>query len=248
MRVEPLLCAPAVSVFSVAHDDVVPLVEEEVAQHFSIAFVERGSFSVGIENRRWTLTAGDVLVSRPDAMHVYTHCDEQPDDTCISVRFRNPIAISAEVLRRSRRLAFLRTQLGRIVDAGDRMALEEWAGSLVAGITTAPAARERIERARRMIDSQFSDELTLDALAREAGMSSFHFARLFRDLVGTPPHRYLRNVRLERAHSMLRDGASVTSTCYDVGFSNLSHFIRSFRRRFGCVPSQERKKVQAKRA
>ena len=237
MRVEPLLCAPAVSVFHVAHDGFVPPVEEEVAEHFSIAFVERGSFTVGIE----TLTAGDVLISRPDAVHVFTHCDEKPDDTCLSVRFRNPIAVPADVLRRSRRLAYLRWRLGHILAARDRMALERWALDVAATL-------EQIERARRMIQSQFSDELTLDALAREAGMSPFHFARLFRDLVGTPPHRYLRNLRLERAHSMLRDGASVTATCYDVGFSNLSHFIRSFRRQFGCAPSEERKKVQAGRA
>src|SRR5205823_1291244 len=194
----------------------------------------RGSFTVGIENRTWTLTAGDVLISHPDATHVYTHFDEQPDDACISVRFRNPVPIAMEVLLRSRRLAFFRWRLGRILESHDTMALEEWAISIATTL-------EQIERARRMIQQQFSDELTLVSLSREAGMSPFHFARLFRDLVGTPPHRYLRNIRLERAHSMLRDGASVTSTCYDVGFSNLSHFIRSFRRRFGCAPSEERK-------
>jgi AraC-like DNA-binding protein len=47
---------------------------------------------------------------------------------------------------------------------------------------------------------------------------------------------------------MLRDGTPVTTACYAVGFSNLSHFIRSFRRRHGCAPSEFRKKVQAKAA
>jgi AraC-like DNA-binding protein len=46
---------------------------------------------------------------------------------------------------------------------------------------------------------------------------------------------------------MLRDGEPVTTTCYAVGFGNLSHFIRSFRRRFGTAPSAVRKKVQARR-
>ena len=44
---------------------------------------------------------------------------------------------------------------------------------------------------------------------------------------------------------MLLDGENVTTTCYAVGFGNLSHFIRSFRRRFGTAPSSLRKKAQA---
>ena len=68
-------------------------------------------------------------------------------------------------------------------------------------------------------------------------MSLFHFARVFRELTGLPPHRYLLRTRLERAAQRLRTGDSVTNTCYAVGFSNLSHFTRSFRRRFGVAPS-----------
>jgi AraC-like DNA-binding protein len=62
--------------------------------------------------------------------------------------------------------------------------------------------------------------------------------------VGTPPHRFLREQRLRRALEMLRDGETVTTTCYAVGFGNLSHFIRSFRARFGVVPSGARKNPQ----
>jgi AraC-like DNA-binding protein len=77
-------------------------------------------------------------------------------------------------------------------------------------------------------------------------MSPFHFTRLFHELVGTPPHRFLRDLRLDKALEMLRDGEPVTSTCYAVGFGNLSHFIRSFRRRFGMAPSSVRKNAQAR--
>jgi len=44
--------------------------------------------------------------------------------------------------------------------------------------------------------------------------------------------------RLKRARALLRTGTSVTNACYAVGFNNLSHFIRSFRRTFGDVPSR----------
>ena len=69
-------------------------------------------------------------------------------------------------------------------------------------------------------------------------MSPFRFARVFRDLTGIPPHKYLVRARLMRARALLRTGTSVTNACYAVGFNNLSHFIRSFRRTFGDAPSR----------
>lgn len=69
-------------------------------------------------------------------------------------------------------------------------------------------------------------------------MSVFHFARIFGELEGRPPHRFLTDVRLAQAHARLRDGASVTDTCFAVGFGSLSHFVTTFRRRYGTRPSE----------
>jgi AraC-like DNA-binding protein len=68
-------------------------------------------------------------------------------------------------------------------------------------------------------------------------MSAFHFARVFRELSGTPPHQFLLSIRLREAARRLREGASVTEACYGSGFQNLSHFSRQFTRRFGVKPS-----------
>jgi AraC family L-rhamnose operon regulatory protein RhaS len=73
-------------------------------------------------------------------------------------------------------------------------------------------------------------------------MSAFHFARVFRSLVGTPPGRYLLLVRLERARGMLRRGRPVTEVSFDCGFRNLSYFTRAFRKRYGECPSAMRAK------
>jgi AraC-like DNA-binding protein len=74
-------------------------------------------------------------------------------------------------------------------------------------------------------------------LNNRRAMSPFHFARVFRDLTGVPPHRYLVNVRLTAAAAALREGASVTDTCFAVGFRSLSHFIHAFRQAYGVTPS-----------
>jgi len=269
MRVLPLLEAPGVYLYRASHEEayVATTVEEEISSGFGVAFVDSGEFKVGIADRRWRLQRGDALLSYPDVVHVYQHDADRPADTCTCVRFRGTLASEIDrhghfavaknvaIAPRTNRLAFLRWRLNAI---DDPMALEEWGSDFVDASRQPPGAErqyrqldwyaERIENARRMLQTQFGDEHTLVSLASAAGMSPFHFARLFRELVGTPPHRYLRDIRLNRAASMLRDGASVTLTCYDVGFSNLSHFIRSFRKRFGSSPSEQRKKVQAKSA
>jgi AraC-like DNA-binding protein len=96
----------------------------------------------------------------------------------------------------------------------------------------------RVELAREMLATRFAEPLSLDRVAREAGMSPFHFSRVFRELVGMPPHRYLLRIRLLRAAQRLRAGDGVTETCLATGFNNLSHFIRTFHRVLGVPPSR----------
>ena len=69
-------------------------------------------------------------------------------------------------------------------------------------------------------------------------MSPFLFARVFRELIGMPPHKYLVRIRLQHARVLLESGMSVTDVCYAIGFNNLSHFIRTFRAYYGSVPSK----------
>jgi AraC-like DNA-binding protein len=70
------------------------------------------------------------------------------------------------------------------------------------------------------------------------GLSPFHFSRVFRELAGVPPHRYLQRVRLARAAVLLREGMTVTDAALASGFPSLSHFIRQFRRAYGASPSR----------
>ena len=237
--------------------------EDEVCEHIAVNFVDSGEFEVASADRKWTLRAGDALVCCAQTERTYMHREATPSDVCVSVVFKGAIAADIErggwwsgVAMASNRRAFLRWQLDRIATSGDVLQLEEWSSALADAMRDTTSSRcfrssqlawyaERIDSARREIETHYSRSHSLTSLAREAGMSPFHFARTFRDLVGTPPHQYLRNVRLVRAAERLRDGEAVTATCYEVGFANLSHFIRSFRRRYGCVPSEIRKKVQA---
>ena len=97
---------------------------------------------------------------------------------------------------------------------------------------------ERVDAARNIMESRFADPLTVAQMGREVGLSTFHFIRVFRELAGVPPHRYLVKVRLARAAASLREGSSVTQAGLSCGFPSLGQFIRQFRRAYGVTPSR----------
>lgn len=76
------------------------------------------------------------------------------------------------------------------------------------------------------------------AVARRAGLSRYHFIRLFKAVFGETPHQYRSHARIERAKELLiLSGQSVTEVCMTVGFSSLGSFSALFTRRVGVSPS-----------
>lgn len=87
-----------------------------------------------------------------------------------------------------------------------------------------------------------TQELTLQDQAEIAGLSQFHFARTFRDVIGIPPGEYLTALRFDRAKQMLlTTDASVTDICFDIGYESLGTFSSRFRQLVGVSPQQFRR-------
>ncbi|HUQ99283.1 MAG TPA: helix-turn-helix transcriptional regulator, partial [Gemmatimonadaceae bacterium] len=79
--------------------------------------------------------------------------------------------------------------------------------------------------------------ITVDVLAREAGLSPAHFARAFRETIGKPPHAYLLIMRLEHARRLLEDcDATLSDVAMRSGFADQAHLTRLFKRAFGVTP------------
>ena len=98
-----------------------------------------------------------------------------------------------------------------------------------------------LRRARDHIDRHYAAPLDLEALARVAGVSKYHFARCFEAAYGETPIRYLTRRRIERAQDLLR-GANLTVTeiCMLVGFASLGSFSTRFRQLVGESPTAYR--------
>jgi transcriptional regulator GlxA family with amidase domain len=90
-------------------------------------------------------------------------------------------------------------------------------------------SNRRMLRARDAMDRDYAKPLDVPTLARIAYVSEAHFIRTFRATFGETPHRYLQRRRVERAMFLLREtDRSVTDVCFDVGFTSLGTFSRTF--------------------
>jgi AraC-like DNA-binding protein len=95
----------------------------------------------------------------------------------------------------------------------------------------------RIGAALKAMEAAFDQPLPLDTLARIAGLSRYHFVRVFRAVTGESPHQKLIGLRLRAAADRLLDTCEpVTEIAFSVGFNDLSHFNATFRRVFGRPP------------
>jgi AraC-like DNA-binding protein len=107
-------------------------------------------------------------------------------------------------------------------------------------MTTSPDLERlaNLRAARDLMDRSYAEALDLDAIAREAGYSRFHFIRSFHQTYGRTPRDYLSFRRVERARELLRSAnLAVTEICYLVGFSSLGSFSARFKAEVGLSPS-----------
>jgi len=92
------------------------------------------------------------------------------------------------------------------------------------------------------IESHLAADLCLESLARIAGMSQYHFARLFKKRFGVPPHAYVSRRRVERArHLILHSDMELKAVVGATGFCDQSHMTKSFKRAFDITPAQLRR-------
>jgi AraC family transcriptional regulator len=133
-------------------------------------------------------------------------------------------------------------------------------GLLVEGVATMLAAhlvrryearsRPPDDRARRLdpaalrsvlgyMHDHIDQHIALDELSKVAGVSRFHFIRLFRASTGSTPMKYLESCRIEFARKLIRESnLSMPEIALAVGFADQSHFVKRFRRHAGCTPGQ----------
>lgn len=110
---------------------------------------------------------------------------------------------------------------------------------------SAGALRFRVEEVRAYIEEHYADELSLSRLAVRYGLNPSYFSRLFREQAGTPLFEHINGIRIGKSCQLLkRSRIDIVEIAYAVGYNNLSHFNRYFRRIVGMSPREYRKQSQ----
>jgi AraC family transcriptional regulator len=244
---------------------------EERHDWASVAVVLSGSFTYGNELGRALLTPGSLLLGAVGGHFTCGH-DHGEGDRCVSFHFE-PALFEGIAAATGARKGFGRNSLpalpslsplvARAIVAADRstsslgteeLALELAAAALCEGGEPLPAPvskrdERRVAAVARFMEERFAEPCALDDLARYAGLSPFHFLRVFRATTGLTPHQHLLRTRLRVAAIYLAKGdASVTDIALAVGFEDLSNFTRSFRAEYRHSPLQYRARFQRRGA
>ena len=234
----------------------------------SVSFVRRGTFGYRCRGQSHELVTGCVLVGRVGEEFVCTHDHHGGGDECLCFKLSPELAerlsprpsawegnVSASarpgVLPPIAELMVLGELAQSAADGTSDVGLDEAGLELVSRclalatetspdvIVPSPVLCRRALETALWIDENAREPIDLAAAAAHAGISSYHFLRIFARVVGVTPHQYLVRCRLRHAARQLRDDrASVTSVALNVGFNDVSNFIRTFRRAAGVTPLQ----------
>lgn len=235
---------------------------EEQHRDASIAAVTHGTFQYRSRHGSAMLVPGSILLGNAGTCFECGH-EHGHGDRCLAFHF-TPAFLDANAsgVAGAKRTSFIAANLPPLPqllpvlteaeaarDERDGGVFEELALRLVGAVfsiladarapTSRPNARaeKRVTDAVRHIGQNPGTTISLTGLAREAGMSPYHFLRTFRHIVGMTPHQFILQTKLQRAAVRLRRTDDAISTiAFDEGFNDLSTFNRRFRRVMGASP------------
>jgi AraC family transcriptional regulator len=236
---------------------------EEQHSHVFIAIVAAGSFQCRSATGRELMTPGSLLLGNASQRFECGHT-HGAGDRCVSFGYApeyfERLAADAGIRGAKTDFRVLRLPPLRLLSPIAARACAGLAGSvdvpweelsvhvaaqtvqLAGGLVpnsnrTPPGAAARVTRIVRMIERHPGAGLTLGRLARETGLSPYHFLRTFARLTGVTPHQYMLRARLRAAAARLAvEPARVIDIALDCGFGDVSNFNRAFRAEFGVSP------------
>ncbi|HYL23059.1 MAG TPA: AraC family transcriptional regulator [Burkholderiales bacterium] len=233
----------------------------EMHLRHSLSYVRRGSFGCRTLGAQHELAAGAVLIGRPGREYTATHEHHGCGDECLSVELAPELADALAASTAWDRACVPPLPelmvVGELAQAAAEgrsgVGVEEAALAFAAkfagrvGPGAAPAringaARRRAVQAALWLEAHAAEPVGLEHAAREAGLSPFHFLRVFARVLGVTPHQYVLRLRLREAARLLLDASrSITDIALDCGFADLSNFVRTFRRAAGVSPREFRR-------
>lgn len=235
-----------------------------VIPYYNLHLIMRGTLYWSSERMpaEVILGPGDAFCLFPEVVHHYRAMPSDPprmvflgfdgpaaSDTTelLGLAPENPVLRGLPVKRFLPHVRLLPTNFGRHDDQRLLRPTEflvRFLGELITGAGAAPNRSGRgsvLERARILIDTHCTEDIGVEDIADNVGLSRSYFSKAFAREFSITPREYLWNKRLDQARELLtRTTLSITEIALSVGYADLYTFSHSYRRRFGHAPSRER--------
>ena len=235
---------------------------EEHHAHYSIAMVLAGTFQYRTALGAGLMTPGALMLGNPGLAYECGH-EHAEGDRCVvfwfepeyferlaggGTEFRVPrlpplrslaplVASAAAGLTGSGGVAWDELAV-RVAVATARLAARQSSDQTALPLN----AEARVTRVVRAIEARPDANLSLTNLARDSGLSPYHFLRTFERLTGVTPHQFVLRARLrEAATRLVTEPRKVIDVALDSGFGDVSNFNRAFRAEFGVTPLEYRR-------
>jgi AraC-like DNA-binding protein len=238
--------------------------ERHSHETYSIGLTHSGVQTFHFRGSLHASLPGDLILFNPDEAHdgqrgapegfgysmlylpqeAVEACTDRNAGLRLPMYFRYPVVRDVALAGRFARAT------AAVMQAGETLLAEELLSELVTGVLLrhgeaegrelgqTPKARWRIERVRDYLQAHYYDNVTVEDLAKVAGLSRVHLTRAFTQRFGTPPHVYLNGVRLQRAQAAMLTGIPIAEVATACGFADQSHFARRFKGAVGTSPTQ----------
>ncbi len=242
-------------------------------EEFEIGVVTGGAARVRLRGAGEVVAAGQLVLLEPGVAH---DVSVPAGELCDFRAFYVPADVIGDVARslglggiavHFRRMTNSDPALARMVDSVHRgfqredslLAVETRFAELMLHLIARHAVGRRgadagplvwpegVLRAREVLHDRLAENVTLGDLALAAGLSRYHFLRVFRAATGLPPHAYQTTIRIAAAKRLLRAGLPAGQVALDTGFADQSHFSRHFRRRVGVTPAEFQRGAASRR-
>lgn len=234
---------------------------------YALGVIEEGTQVFSHKGSTWTAPAGSLITVNPDEVHDgralldsgYRYRILYLDPALVKEILKEHEGISEELFfptpraddsRQARKLSRILNHLENL-GPSEQLEAEALLYPQIAELFAVHAGRRDsspsvknsipVERAIEYIRSHATRNITLEELAQLAGLSRFHFLRVFKDSAGCSPHFFQIQKRLHIARHEIEEGRSLRDAALNAGFADQSHMSRRFKAAFGMTPGQFRK-------
>ena len=227
-------------------------------EYYVIGYVEEGERLLSCKRREYAVKKGDILLFNPGDSHACVQSGGALDYQGLNITKEVMLDLAAEVTGRRALPGFshsvisdgdvvccLRLLHELVMKGSHEFGKEESLLLLISLLIQkygqpfercVPECRDEIERACAFMERHYAERICLDQICRCAGLSKSTLLRAFARSKGVTPYRYLENIRIGKAKSLLEQGVPPVEAALRTGFSDQSHFTSYFSRFIGLPP------------